>query len=209
MARCYRSNDWEKKRQQAQPYINKIRSGLEKKTRWYEQIGFLTKCQKEGLVPRGLRVRLPVSVMNSGYGERLKRRSEKRVIKRTISNLFVKIQKVNKDVAEKKLILRQDLGFIQKTVNWVGASLKKSAAKVRNGLQQKLRSLQAQKVEEVKNTKLKQKSVKKKKVVYNNSSRFLTEEQMNLLALSLNFGSALKKFPLVEYVAATEDPCQR
>ena len=84
MASCYRGNGWEKKRQQAQPYINKIRSvlAIEKKARWYEQIGFLRKCQKEGLVPKGHRVRIPESVMKSEYGERLRRRSEKKVIKR-------------------------------------------------------------------------------------------------------------------------------
>ena len=32
---------------------------------------------------------------------------------------------------------------------------------------------------------------------------------MELLALGLNFGLAPKKFPLVEYVVATEDLCQR
>ena len=32
---------------------------------------------------------------------------------------------------------------------------------------------------------------------------------MELLALGLNFGLALRKFPLVEYVAATENLCQR
>ena len=55
--------------------INRIRSGLEKKTRWYEQIGFLRRCQKEGLVPKELRVKLPSSVLKSEYGERLKLRS--------------------------------------------------------------------------------------------------------------------------------------
>ena len=157
MASCYRGNDWEKKHQQAQPYINKIRSGLEMKVRWYEQIGFLRKCQKEGLVPKGLRIRLPESVTKAEYGERLKRRSKKKVIKRTISNLFVKIHRVNREMAERKLHLNQDLGFtgvwIQKTVRWVEASLKKSTARVRSKLQQKLRSLRAQRLEEVKNTR--------------------------------------------------------
>ena len=46
--------DWNKKRQQAQPYINKIRSLLEKKMQWFEQVGFLRKCQKEKLIPKGL-----------------------------------------------------------------------------------------------------------------------------------------------------------
>ena len=37
----------------------------------------------------------------------------------------------------------------------------------------------------------------------------MTQEQMELLALSLNFGLTSKKFPLVEYVTATEDLCQK
>ena len=108
--------------------------------------------------------------------------------------------------------MNQDLGFtgvwIQKTLKWVEASLKKSAARVRSKLQQKLRSLRMQRSEEVKNNRQKQSFVKKK-VVYNNSSKVLTEEQLELLALGLNFGLAPRKFPLVEYVAATEDLCQK
>ena len=62
----------------------------------------------------------------------------------------------------------------------------------------------------MKNTRQKQNFVKNK-VVYNsyNSSKVLTEEQMELLALGLNFGLAPKKFPLVEYLPATEHLCQR
>ena len=64
-------SDWNKKRQQAQPYINRIRSALEKKTRWSEQIGFLRKCLKEGLTPKGLRVRLPGSILLSQHGKKV------------------------------------------------------------------------------------------------------------------------------------------
>ena len=38
MASCYRGHDWKKKHQQAQPYINKFGSGLEKNARSYEHI---------------------------------------------------------------------------------------------------------------------------------------------------------------------------
>ena len=37
--------EWNKKRQQAQPYIDKIRSLLETKMQWFEQVGFLRECQ--------------------------------------------------------------------------------------------------------------------------------------------------------------------
>ena len=148
MANRFGENDWNKKRQQAQPSINRIRSGLEKKTRWYEQIGFLRRCQKEGLVPKGLRVKLPSSVLKSEYGERLKLRSEKRVLKRAISDLFVKIQRMDRKLAEIRLHLNQSLGFtnvwIQKMERWVALSLRKSEAKIKSGLERKLKDLRLQ-----------------------------------------------------------------
>ena len=107
MANWEGDDDWNKKRQQAQPIINKIRSCMDRKQRWFEQIGFLRRCQKEGLVPKGLRVKLPVNIMKSEYGERLKKRSEKRVLKRAVSDLFVKIHRMDKEMAERRLHLKQ------------------------------------------------------------------------------------------------------
>ena len=122
-------SDWNKKHQQAQPYINRIRSALEKKTRWSEQIGFLRKCLKEGLAPKGLRVRLPGSFLLSQHGKRLRMRSEKRVVKRTVSNLFVKLKSMDSEIADLRLQLKSCFGFsnnwIQKMENWVLKSLGK------------------------------------------------------------------------------------
>ena len=69
------------------------------KTKWFEQIGFLRRCQKEGLVPNARQVKLPVNIMKSEYGVRLKKRSEKRVLKRAVSDLFVKISHMDKKMA--------------------------------------------------------------------------------------------------------------
>ena len=49
----------------------------------------------------------------------------------------------------------------------------------------------------------------KKKVVYNNSSKQLSDEQMELLSMGLNFGVAPRRFLIVEYVTATEVLCQK
>ena len=43
-----------------------------------------------------------------------------------------------------------------------------------------------------------------KKVVFNFSSKELTEEKLELLLFRLNFGIAPRRFPLVEYVTAME-----
>ena len=47
-----------------------------------------------------------------------------------------------------------------------------------------------------------------KKVVYNYSSRVLSEKEIELLSLGCNFGTTPKKFPLVEYITATEMLCK-
>ena len=44
---------------------------------------------------------------------------------------------------------------------------------------------------------------------HNNSSKKLTGEQLEVLALGLNFGITPKKFPLVEYIQAVELLCQK
>ena len=56
--------------------------------------------------------------------------------------------------------------------------------------------------------KVKNKGKLDTKVVYNNSSRHLMEEQIELLSLALNFGIAPKKFLLLEFTVA-EVLCQR
>ena len=47
--------------------------------------------------------------------------------------------------------------------------------------------------------------------MYNNSSKQLTKEQLEVLALGLNFGIVSRKFPMVEYItaAAMEVLCQK
>ena len=63
--------------------------------------------------------------------------------------------------------------------------------------------------DEKQKTKVKNKRKLGTKVVYNNSSKQLTEEQIELLSLGLNFGVTPKEFPLLEYVTAAEVLCQR
>ena len=116
-------SDWNQKRQQAQPFINRIRSVLEKKARGFAQIGFLRRCQKERLTPKGLRVKLPTNMEKTDFGGRLQGRSEKRVLKRTIGDLFVKIKKLDKELAGLKLHLNDEMGFSNKWIEkrlWYG-----------------------------------------------------------------------------------------
>ena len=180
---------------------------------WFEKVGFLRRCRKEKLMPKGLRVRLPSNIEKSEYGQRIKGRSEKKVIKRAVSDLIVKIKHVEMDIAKLNLFLMQELrmpeGWTKRMGNWASNSLKSERVKIRKRLTVKLQNLRIEKKNEQKVQNVKKQEFLKKKVVYNNSSRMLTEEQLEVLALGLKFGITPKRFPLVEYVQAAELLCQR
>ena len=100
-------------------------------------------------------------------------------------------------------------GWIDKMETWIVKSLRKLGYKIRLKMQKKFDSLRKQQQVKQKENKGKFQQGTKKKVVFNNSSRKLSEEQLQLLSLGLNFGLTPKRFPLAEYVQATELLCQR
>ena len=63
------------------------------------------------LTPRGLRVKLPNNISSSQYGNRLQGRSEKRVMKRTIGDLFVKLKRLDEELAKIRLHLNVEMGL--------------------------------------------------------------------------------------------------
>ena len=66
-------NEWKQKCEQAQPLINKIFSEMEKVSRWSEQLRFLILCRRKGIIPKGMRMKMPGISPISEYGRRLKR----------------------------------------------------------------------------------------------------------------------------------------
>ena len=116
-------------------------------------------------------------------------------------------------IANLRLQLKQDFGFsknwVQRMENWVLKSLGKLRAEVRSCLLKKLKVLRDTRLHERKKVKTSPTFRSDKKVVYNNSSKQFTTEQLDLLSLGLNFGIAPKRFPIVEYVTATEILCQK
>ena len=93
--------------------------------------------------------------------------------------------------------------------NWVLALLAKSKTEVIKRLAKKLKMLRENKSNEQKKVKPAPKLNVDKKVMYNNSSKQLTKEQLEVLALGLNFGIVSRKFPMVEYITAMEVLCQK
>ena len=83
-------NEWKQKREQAQPLINKIFSEMEKMSRWSEQLRFLILCQRKGIIPKGMEMKVLGMSPISDYGRRLKRAHEMNILRRNISLLHSK-----------------------------------------------------------------------------------------------------------------------
>ena len=108
--------------------------------------------------------------------------------------------------------MKDEMGFtnkwIKKVETLVVGSLNQLSSKIKEGLKKKLALLRKQKVAK-QQSKVKDQRKLDTKVVYNNSSKKLTEGQLELLSLGLNFGVTPKTFPLLQYVTAAEVLCKK
>jgi hypothetical protein len=211
-------NVWDKKRSQAQPFINRIQKECERKLRYYEQIGFLSKCQKKGLIPKGLRLKLPPNVAFEKLGLKIKLREELKIIKHTIQKLFWLKQNTEENIAKLKLQLVQQIDLPRDWVEWEATRVFKKAIykipAIRERLIKKFNYLREERRWNEERIKLAEARVNAKyksgrRTVYNNSSKCLNDAQMKLLSLGLNFSITPNRFPLVEYITAAETLCRR
>ena len=115
-------NEWITKCEQAQPLINKIFSEMEKMSRWSEQLRFLILCRRKGIIPKGMRTKMPGISPISDYGRRLKRTHEMKILRRNISVLHGRKAGSDKKISQLKLNLPETFGmsgnFIENTVKW-------------------------------------------------------------------------------------------
>ena len=126
--------------------------------------------------------------------------------------------KADETIANFKITLKNEFNmsrkWIENTVQWLTKKADKKGTEKKKALKRKFHQLQEEKLlfEKELNEFIMRKEAETpkidKKVVYNNSSKQLTEKQISLLALGLNFAIAPRKFPLVEYITATEKLCQ-
>ena len=139
---------------------------------------------------------------------------------KTVKRLFVKQQNADERIATLKLQLRNKFKmgekWIENMMKWLEKKAKGKAKSKKASLKGKFDKLNAEKKmmdelfkeNEMKYTEENNNRNPMKKVVYNNSSKELSPKQKKILELGLNFAITPKKFPLLEYIAATENLCQ-
>ena len=126
-------------------------------------------------------------------------------MRKNISELHSKKAGSDKKVSQLKLNLRETFGmsgnFVENTVKWLRKKVRNKVYKVKMRLKKKysflleekkkLDELWRKKKEQVNKDNQKGKNLDsrcEKKVVYNNGSRVLSEKEIELLSLGLNFG---------------------
>ena len=155
--------------------------------------------------------------MSLKFGIRLKLREERRIIKKTISIIFQQKQKATENIAQLKLKLIKEhhfkIVFVNELHSWLTKRVKKKIPTIKGRLIRKFQNLWKEKLENEEMIKLANERLQAtyksgRRTVFNNSSRNLDEEQMQLLSLGLNFALTPKKFPIIEYIQAAEKLCQ-
>ena len=207
--------DWRDRREQATPVLNKVLDELTKKSNFKQQCVFLMKCRDRGIAPKGLKVQVPKGIMSVDQEGRFKKKCESELVQKTIRRLFMKQQQADERVAILKLELRNRLKmsgrWIENTFKWLQKKAEMKSKDKKKNLKRKFDILCAEKIKENQKINLersKPESMPRKQVVYNNSSKKLSPKQEKLLELGLSFAITPKKFPLLEYIAATENLCK-
>ena len=216
------SNEFDQKIQckQAQPCINQMLTQLEKLSKWNAQLKFLFLCRNHGVTPKGLRSQIPKNIAQSDYGKRLQARFDRKILATSISEIYSKKYNAVKKIAGLKMKLRETFGLsghsIEREEKKLDRIVRRKTREVRKRIftkldklieEKKRRILERQQAETRKAEEIKISSMDKK-IIYNNSKRIFNQKEIDLLSLGLSFGITPKKFPLIEYIAATEKLCQ-
>ena len=166
-------------------------------------------------MPKGLRINMPNHLLRQRSGFNLQRKTQNKILKKSISDIHIRINAATKEISIIKLTLREfELGnkWLIDIENHLMKIVRRMVSITRRSHNRKLAILLKEKNTNSNNKKNEVDSAKqrcKKKIIYNNSSRNFTQEEMNVLSLGLNCGIRPKKFPIVEYIQATESLCQQ
>ena len=149
-------------------------------------------------------------------GKRLQTRFDRKILATSISEIYTKKYNAVRKIVGFKVKLRETFGLsghsIEREEKKVDRVVRRKTREVRKRIfikldklieEKKRRILERQQAEMRKAEEIKISSMDKK-IIYNNSKRIFNQKEIDLLSLALSFGITPKKFPLIEYIAATE-----
>ena len=178
----------------------KLRNHLKKLSRFKNHLTFLLKCRDHRIVPRGLRIHLPV---RSSKARLISLRASEALIRERIGFIRRQKIKIHLDMCSTRFLLRTSTSetIVNHISQWAEHHELEEFNTVKKQQQKKFKTLLEEKLQH----QLAQlaSSVEPKTVV-NLSSKPLSEDQTKLLSLGLNFALPPSTLPKEDIIARTE-----
>lgn len=176
----------------------KLKNAREKLSKIRNHVTFLIRCRNTSIIPNGLRIRIPNTVIDEKNGRQIENNLNKAVLTRTIKAIRFK-KRNQEDII---FNLRQDLSLITETQtfqyidNWSNEHANRVFKEVKERQKKKFVSLHYQ--------VYKRKELDVSKVIKNLSDHVMSESEREVLKLGLNFEITPNKVPTNKIIAATE-----
>ena len=179
--------------------IYRLRRTEEKLARANNDLTFLIRCRNQGIIPKGLRLYLPLQTTETNA---LKARTERALVRIAITETRRNRRRLLAQVDG----LKHDLQGTTAAADFSFALGLVEQEKTKTDNETKARQIRKFEglLNEKSNRRRDDECLDSQKVVRNLSTHSLTESERDVLALGLNFGIAPKAVPVVDIIAAVE-----
>ena len=180
----------------------RLKHGKERLARTCNHLTFLIRCRENGLIPKGLRIKIPVNSISLKNGRKLARRTSEALLRQLI-----------KETRYKKVRTEQDIKSLEVQIcrivtNEQMAQILEWCSKATNKVHETIETKQIKKFNELRAHKFGPK-LEVDKVVKNLSKRQLTVDEKEVLALGFNYSITPRTVPVSDVIAATEASAQQ
>ena len=177
--------------------------GVEKLARYQNHLTFLIRCRDHHFIPNGLRVTLPVKLINQKKLIEIARRTSRALLCALISDVRTRKVQIESEINTYTTQL-QGLTSAEQWMqikDWCTNAEKEAALTTKNR--------QKKKFDQLRNEHHQNSTLDPKRVINNISRRALTEDEERVLALGLNFAVTPKQIPYRDIIAATESTARQ
>lgn len=162
----------------------KLQHNREKLAIYKNHLTFLVRCQKNGVIPKGLEVWMPITSPGS---QRIANRTNKAILKEAIIEVRPKRRRIQQDIDQITMCLNNNITYTQ--WNELDRFCKKRESQVVSTTKER----QKRKFGHLKKKQTSEHTLDRSKTVVNLSQRPLTPSEEDILLLGLNYAVAPSK----------------
>ena len=185
--------------------LRKLEKTTQKLARWKNHRHFNTKCAQNKLVPKRLHL---VSPVKGKAVETTLRKSEQRLLNITIAQCHFTVRKLEEEKQELITSITDLVGETTTTaaiLEHIATLHEREFATVNDRQRRKFQTISSKNINNGENNSI----IDKSRWVLNISSQNFSENEINVLKKGLNFAATPSKLPVDEFIAATEEACNK